>query len=755
MIRVSTPQPPAIGAGVTDGGGHFTSLLRWYRPNLRGSGRLLALSLVAIALVLACQAVIPLVVHALLEGGRADARGLSVLVGLAVLQLIASFAGQRGAAVVASDSAFRLRLRVFNQLLHTRVLRQEGLVRSSVVSRHTTDIDHVGEAFGETIGQGIPGIIRVVQSLILLAFIDWRAGLVMTMAVALFVLIRRFVGSRLLVSDQARLSASSRVGESVDEAITASRLIAGLHLDRWAQSRFSTRADRLRTTTHEQVNRVTQLHTGAQAAGLAGLVAVVFVGLYFGGGSLATVAAALLYVEGVVRGLEALPGWIRSLQLGVVSRRRIDQILRDETGPVDPPAILASMRSGPPSSEMVTAEPGSIVGLVTTPGLDADAVLTALSTGSLAESWRATLEGHDIRRPGVRLDVLHVTAEPAAFNDSVLALLAAADPALTSDQSAALLESVGLGHIGSTGPGLDRPLGPGGSLLSANERQRLALAFGLAARPRLLLVGPLIAMSDVDAALPLLVALGAARDTTSIITVRSAEIARAMDAMLFVSEDEIAYGDHTELLVTSSAYARLWERRLAPADVDLSVLGLAKADEVALQGRLVTERYEPGEAIYRQDEAADRIVFVISGHVEIGTRLPDGGRRRVAVLSPGNHCGDLRLTVGERRAESAYAMDVCIVRSLSRDAVSAGLSGLLERTPTERRIVSCLLRTGVADIATLTARLGDLGPEDIADATAALLEDGALRESNGGLSVVMRRSARTGAGHLLDRLAEL
>lgn len=219
---------PDIGSVLT-GGGQFTSLLRWFRPNLRGSGRLLSFTFAAMAVVLICQAVIPLQVHNLLEVGVSDSGGIILLLALVVLQLIGSYLLHRGAADVANDSSYRLRLRVFGELLHTKVLRQEGLVRSSVVSRHTSDVDHVGDAFEKTVAQGIPGVIRVVQSLILLTIIDWPSGLVMTIAVILFVFIRKIVGTQLLVVDRRRLSASSRVAESVDEAITGSRLIAGLH----------------------------------------------------------------------------------------------------------------------------------------------------------------------------------------------------------------------------------------------------------------------------------------------------------------------------------------------------------------------------------------------------------------------------------------------------------------------------------------------------------------------------------------------
>jgi CRP-like cAMP-binding protein len=195
------------------------------------------------------------------------------------------------------------------------------------------------------------------------------------------------------------------------------------------------------------------------------------------------------------------------------------------------------------------------------------------------------------------------------------------------------------------------------------------------------------------------------------------------------------------LLLVNSEYSRLWEKRLNAGDVDLSFLELDGVSESALAARLVTERFEAGDAIYRQGEPADRIVFIMSGRVEIMTETDGADRRRVAVIGQGNHCGDLRLTPGERRAESAYAMDTCIIRSLSREALSAGMAGLLDRSPTQRRVVTCLLP--------------DLGEAAITAALTELHDEGALRLREGIYSVVMRKSAKKGSADLLDRLSGL
>jgi CRP-like cAMP-binding protein/predicted ABC-type transport system involved in lysophospholipase L1 biosynthesis ATPase subunit len=387
--------------------------------------------------------------------------------------------------------------------------------------------------------------------------------------------------------------------------------------------------------------------------------------------------------------------------------------------------------------------------------MDPDSILVALSADSDAEAYRVTLEGTSIRKPGVNRHIVHVAAENVAFNESIVAHLNAMAPLLAFDDVVALMDSVGLSHLKDSRFGLEQPLGPTGAVLNSNERQRLAIACALAAAPETLLVGPLIPLADVDTAMPLLATLRSHSDITTIVSVRNPELAVQMDSILFVTDTELIYGSHDELLLMNPGYSQIWEKRLNAGDVDLSFLELDGVSESALAARLVTERFEAGDAIYRQGEPADRIVFVMSGRVEIMTETDGTDRRRVAVIGQGNHCGDLRLTPGERRAESAYAMDTCIIRSLSREALSAGMAGLLDRSPVQRRIVTCLLRDGSATAQEVCERLPDLGEAAVTSALTELHDEGALRLREGIYSVVMRKSAKKGSADLLDRLSGL
>mgnify|MGYP006280225869 CR=1 FL=1 len=708
----------------------FRSFLRWYRPFLTGSWGLLAWTGLGIVIVLTCQALIPLEVERILDDGEWDPKGLTGLVVMIIVVLVVGHFMNIGADMVGWRSAVKMREGIFRKLTSTPALFMRGLGRSSVVSRHTSDVDNISDAVEGTLAEGIPGAARLIISLVLLYTLEPGVCLVMTIATIVFLLVRSRVGKGLLQADKARMAASTHVGQNVDETISSARGLVGLGLLPWARGRFDEATEHLAHKTHAQGNKAVQLATGANGAGMLGLLAVVVFATIGGHDNMSSAAASLLYVEGVVRGLESLPPWLRSVHLAVASQQRIDEILLADDVDVELLDADALDHVGLAREELLNSS-ARTVGAVTTADIDPDVALAALTRGT---------------------DYDHLPADPIIVDASPLEYLQAGDPTITPDRAREVLASVGLDRLADN---LTESVGPSGMSLNTPDRQRLALAIAMSRTPRLLAIGPIAALGDPDTAAPLISLLRSDDSLISVIASRSPDVARQMDAMVFIDNARTVVGSHQDLLVNEPGYARIWEQRLRADDVDLGDLGLNADTERVLQTRLVTERYLQGESIYREGDAADRVVFIISGDVEIMTEGRDGSTRRAAVLGPGSHCGDLRLTVSEKRAETAIALTDTVVRTLSREAVSAGAMGLLDRPPAQRRIVSSILRDGAADRAQLHDRFTDTPSEEVDAALDTLLAEGAVREVDGQFQAAHKRVVKKGARELLDRLADL
>lgn len=726
-------------------------LVAWYRPYLRGQERQFVITIVLACLVLAAQALTPLQVESILHHGEWNLGPVLVLSALVLAQIVFGHFVGTGAHDLSGEVRERLQSLLFQRMLRSRGLGKNSSARSGLVNRYTIDPDIMADAFNQTIHAGIPGVVRIVQSLVLLTVIEWRAGVAMTAAATSFILLQAVMSRRMRAVDLAAAAGIDQLGDQVNESLGASRLVSAMGLERWMTAGFERRVKEARRTNHHQGRVYTWFESGARTAGLAGLFAVVALAAWRGTIEIESVAASLLYVEGVVAGLESLPSWLRSLHIADTTRAGLDAILREQEAPDSLPVAVRAL--GPERLELEKLElKRGVTGLVTAPGVDPDLALTVLATGSRPDAWRETIDGFDVRMPGIGEGVVHVPHDTAGFDVSARDFLQALRDDAQAQEFGRLLSGVGLEHVFAADESLDRPLGIGGSSLTIDERQRLALAAAVAAQPSHLLVGPIVALADVDTALPLLATLRSLHPGATVVNALSSEVAEAVDRVLFVSRELVHVGSHTELLSRVPAYAETWQRRLMREAVDLSVLGLAEDDMHSMYARLVTERFPAGQAIYREGSPADRIVFVISGRVEITTTGADGRQHRVAVHGPGDHCGDLRLTVGERRAENAIALDDVVVRSLGREAIAAGMTGLLERTPSERRIVSTILRHGPQTALQLADLLPDVDATLLASSLALLVRDGAVREHDGVMHTVQHRSVKSGVGALLDRL---
>ncbi len=693
----------------------------WSGRFIRRFPSLLVVLGIGVAIVLFCQSIIPLRVEHLLEEGEWHTEPIVVLAVLIIIQLAVNYLVILRADRLAIATARKIREEMYASAL---LENSDELSRTEIAIRHTGDVDNVQVAVEKSLAEGIPGVLRIILSLLLLSFISLPAGIVMIVATAVFLALRFVISRRLFQLDQVRLTELSLVATSVDEAIISARPLNGLALINWAKDRFDTRLIALSKTAHHVGVLAARMHTAAHTAGLLGLFVVVVVAVGPSAENVGVIAASLLYIEGVVRGLESLPGWIRSVQLAGASIARIQQILDWKATDA---LTDANMKSLTPE----TVPPG-VTGVVVPTSIDVEIVL---------ESMAKTLGEQS----------LFVPVNPLTLDVSVEDLAAGSGLKCSVESFQEICAKVGLDF----GDPLDQAsisLKTSLSMLTVNDRQRLAIAIAIGQEPKALLLGPLLALSDPDSDLHLGELAAQFNIPRVLFALKVSEQVAWTESIIFHSQSGPLIGEHQTLLIEQPQYAEIWERRLNASEVDLSVLGLEGESAFALQARLVTEKYEAGEYIYRGGELADRIVFLISGRIEVNVNDKDGDAHRVAVIGPGAHCGDLRLTVGERRTESAIALENCVVRTLSREAIAVGVTGLLDRSPVERKIVAALLRNGPSSEIELIPLLPGISPDQTKKAFALLLSDGAIAQENGKYRVQQKRAVKSGTDSLFDLL---
>lgn len=114
------------------------------------------------------------------------------------------------------------------------------------------------------------------------------------------------------------------------------------------------------------------------------------------------------------------------------------------------------------------------------------------------------------------------------------------------------------------------------------------------------------------------------------------------------------YADQIYGLVGRSPFFAEFERR----DIEL------------LAGYMAIYRAQPGQAILREGDEGDFMIFVIAGAVDIFKNNAQGERQLMTNVGPGMTLGEMSMIDGEPRFATCIATDATVFAVLTRDAMA-------------------------------------------------------------------------------------
>lgn len=222
------------------------------------------------------------------------------------------------------------------------------------------------------------------------------------------------------------------------------------------------------------------------------------------------------------------------------------------------------------------AEPGAHIGIVGTSGAGKSTLMQLLVRLYTPTSGTISIDGHDLAqlsRSSVRTQVLLVTQEAQLFDGTVAENIRFGRPDATDEEVVEAAKAIGADEvISGLRDGYQTRVGERGARLSVGERQLIALARGMLADPRVIILDE--AVSSVDPARQRIVLAAIRRllaGRTAVVVAHWLALVEDLDEVFVVEDGRIVEsGAPVELLTTGGRLAELCQVQEGQATGDNS-----------------------------------------------------------------------------------------------------------------------------------------------------------------------------------------
>jgi subfamily B ATP-binding cassette protein MsbA len=511
----------------------------------------------------------------------------AIIMALAILRMVSSFAGDFGSAWLSNQVQADLRERMFDRILRLPNGYFDQSSTGTTLSRVTFDANQVSQAGLNVINVAVRDSVLAIGYLVTMLVYDWQLAVFCLTLLPLVAAVVTFAGRRMRRLSESGQHAMGELTRVLDESIGGQKVVKIFGGQRYEQRRFDEVV---------KLNRRLAVKQAATAALNSGIImmligVVLSAVIYFAllraqanaltAGDFATFMTALLAMQSPVKSLTKIN---EPLQRGLAAAKSVFGVIDAPVEMDDGTRTLAraaghieldsvGFRYDPADAQAAPAlsgvslaiRAGETVALVGGSGSGKTTLASLLPRFYDVEAGRILLDGVDLRDyrlADLRAQIALVSQDVVLFNDTLAANIAYGDPAPDQARIEAAAKAAHAHEFILRQPqGYATEVGENGLRLSGGQRQRLAIARALYKDAPILILDEATSALDTESERLVQAALERLMEgrTTVVIAHRPSTIENA-DRIVVMSAGTIAEtGTHETLLARGGFYARLYQ----------------------------------------------------------------------------------------------------------------------------------------------------------------------------------------------------
>ena len=542
----------------------------------------------------ALECLLPLIMATLVDRLGGEDLGPVLRIGLAlVVMAMASLAcgvlAARFSATAAAGLAKNLRQDLFFRVQGFSFKDIDAFSTSSLVTRMTTDVTNVQNAFGMLIRVAVRVPLMVVFAVIMTLRISWRMSLIFLGMLPFLVVILVVVIAVVFPIFRRVFKKYDALNNSVQENVSAIRVVKSFVTEDYERERFAAASQDLRAD-FAKAEKILALNNPVMMFFIfAAIMMVDFIGARMivasGGTELTTGALSALITYGIqiLTAMLMLAFIFVMTTMAAESANRIAEVLTHSASLTSPEGGAREVANGEVRFEGVSFKysddaeedalrgidlvvpSGSTLGVVGGTGASKTTLIQLVSRLYDATSGTVRVGGRDVRDydlESLRDAVSVVLQKNVLFSGTIKENLRWGDPTATDEELVRACELAQADEFIRAFPdGYDTMIERGGTNVSGGQKQRLCIARALLKRPRILILDD--STSAVDTRTDALIRRAFATeipDTTTIIIAQRLSSVRDADQIIVMDDGRIKErGTHDELMAAGGEYREIYE----------------------------------------------------------------------------------------------------------------------------------------------------------------------------------------------------